>query len=316
MTKKQRTILIHQGLTKSWIFRLRIHLHGFRTAAQILRRRSAQRSLFRIALRAQLRLPPHVPRPGEELLHSLHRDALCFRGPEAEDHEANEADACPEDVRAPDVEAVEHGWRGTHDGKLEEPVYRHVSCVADASYSRGQDLSAVQVLDGTQSDRPANSIDEHRCNGGIGRGLVLRVDPNAHIDSHVYVCGALEEQAAHEADAPTNDVDEAPRENHGEEELERSISARVDQRYIVTADTSISENGGDVVCDSVTARPLGNRLHRKAQEKPLAIGGNGGNFFYKLPRRSVGQSLFRVPCLLNDLGIFSFNGWVVRRRSS
>lgn len=47
------------------------------------------------------------------------------------------------------MEADKHVWRDPDDGELEEPVKRHVERIAHAADTCGEDLCAVEELDGT-----------------------------------------------------------------------------------------------------------------------------------------------------------------------
>lgn len=229
------------------------------------------------ALRADSSPPGLVPRSLKQLVHPFHRHALRFGRPKGQHDETDRAHACPEDVSAPYIEALEHVGRDTHDSKLEEPMNDHVGGVADAPDAGGIDFRAVQVLHGAEANGPPHGIYKDGGDGCIGRSLVLRVDPDAHVDGHVDVGDALQEQAGNEGRAAAEDVDEAPGEDHCEDELDGAVGPRGDEGLVVAADAGVLEDFGDVVGDAVAAAPLGHGLHHGAEEKARAVRGYGGN---------------------------------------
>lgn len=84
------------------------------------------------------------------------------------------------------MEADKHVRRDSNDGELEEPVKSHIECIAHIANARRKDLSAVEILNGAQANRPANGINKDAGYGSL-RSLFVALsvtDPDAHIDSH------------------------------------------------------------------------------------------------------------------------------------
>ena len=73
----------------------------------------------------------------------LHWNSLGLRSPQEQNDKAHRTDDGPKDIRAVNVQADEHVRRDPDDGELEEPVQRHVRCVAHATDPSRVDLGAV-----------------------------------------------------------------------------------------------------------------------------------------------------------------------------
>lgn len=188
------------------------------------------------------RAPANPPLAGEQLVHHLHGNALCLGGPQTQNDKANGADQSPEDVGPVDVEGDKHVGGDADDGELEEPVQRHVCGVADAADAGRVDLGAVQVLHGAEPDGPADGVDEDRGDGRVGRRLVGAALPQRHVDGHVDVCDALQGEACQHAAASADLVDQAPCEDHGEDELDNSVGARRYQGRVGAFDAGVFED--------------------------------------------------------------------------
>lgn len=186
--------------------------------------------------------PAHEPPPGKQLLHHLHGDPLCLGGPQAQDDKADRTHHGPEDVRAVDVETDKHVGRDAHDGELEEPVQRHVGRVADAADAGRIDLGAVQVLHGAEADGPADGVDENGGDGRVRRRLVVAALPQRHVDRHVYVRDALQEQPRQHAPPSSEFVDQPPREDHREDELDHAVRPRGYETCVGAFDAGIFED--------------------------------------------------------------------------
>lgn len=154
------------------------------------------------------RLPAKIPGAIEEVAHTLDGDALGFGHPDAQDDKAQGTDDGPEEVGTPDMQRVEHVGRDTHYSELEKPVQRHAQRVADVSDAGGENLCAVKVGDGAETDRPADGIDKDGGDGSVrGRLVAARSRLQAHVDSHIDVCGELERKPRERAAAATQEID-------------------------------------------------------------------------------------------------------------
>lgn len=199
-------------------------------------------------LGAEFCLPSHPPMSTEKLAHALHRHTLRLRSPKTEDDNTTAADESPENVRSPHVKADEHVRRHPHDCKLEEPVQRHAGSVTDAADPRREHFRSVQVLESAQADGPSDRVDEDRRDRSIRSGFVARdAGLVRHVDGHVDVCSKLQKETGQEAAPASDDVDQAPGENHGEDELDDAVRAGRDQRAGFSVDAGVLEDFGDVL---------------------------------------------------------------------
>lgn len=189
------------------------------------------------------------------------------------------------------------------DDELKEPVDCHVDGIADATDTGRQDLGAVKVLDRAETDGPAHGIDEDGGDGGSRSSWVVVAAPQSHIDGHVDVCDALNDQSGHEASAAAKVVYESPHEDHGEDELRGSVASGADEGAIAR-DAGVPEYFGDVVGDAIATAPLDKCLHGEANEETAAAGRHCGHLLDDEPYGRVGEDkIFCSQLLLASLEI-------------
>ena len=132
-------------------------------------------------------------------------------------------------------------------------MYRHVNGVTEAAVASRVDLVGVDVGKGAETDRPADCVDEHHCNGRIGRAPIYmlcrgsrgtegRGPEDSHVDGHVDMGNELEGEAGDDGEATTKSVNQDPGEDHGEDEFDDSVGAGGYEGDVTTRHPGVGED--------------------------------------------------------------------------
>ena len=142
----------------------------------------------------------------------------------------------------------------------------------------------------TECAYPADGVDKDGCDCCVGSRLVCcNAGLQRHVYRHVDVRGELTAQASEEAAPSSDDIDQTPSEYHGEHELDNAVSSGRDQRAGLALDASILKYLRNVVGNTITSRPLSDRLHEHNEQEATTVRRHRDNLLDHVDERCASQ---------------------------